>query len=93
MLQRLLIANRGEIACRIIRTARRMGITTVAVHSDVDASALHVRMADEALSLGGAAPSESYLRAGRILALAKEAVRMRSIPATASCRRMPTLPR
>ncbi len=73
MFAKLLIANRGEIACRIIRTAREMGILTVAVHSDVDANALHVRLADEAVSLGGAAPSESYLRAGRILALAKEA--------------------
>ncbi len=73
MFDRLLIANRGEIACRIIKTARQMGIRTIAVHSDVDAKALHVRMADEAVSLGGAAPSESYLRAGRILALAKEA--------------------
>ena len=62
-----MIANRGEIACRVMRTARRMGIATVAVHSDADAGALHVEMADEAVAIGGAAASESYLAIDRVL--------------------------
>jgi 3-methylcrotonyl-CoA carboxylase alpha subunit len=66
----LLIANRGEIACRIIRTARRMGIRTVAVHSDADAGALHVRSADEAVHIGGSPAAESYLVGERIIAAA-----------------------
>ncbi len=68
---KLLIANRGEIACRIIRTARRMGIATVAVYSDADAGALHVEMADEAVRIGPAPAAESYLVADAILAAAK----------------------
>jgi 3-methylcrotonyl-CoA carboxylase alpha subunit len=67
----LLIANRGEIACRVIRTARRMGIRTVAVYSDADAKALHVRMADEAVHIGPSPARESYLRGDRIIAAAK----------------------
>jgi len=59
---KILIANRGEIACRIIKTAKRMGIATVAVYSDADAATPHVRMADEAVHIGGAAAAESYLR-------------------------------
>jgi len=70
-LSSLLIANRGEIACRVIRTARRMGLRTIAVYSDADANALHVRMADEAVSIGPAPVSESYLRADVILDAAK----------------------
>ena len=62
MFQKILIANRGEIACRVIETAQSKGVACVAVHSDVDARAKHVAMADEAVSLGGAAPAESYLR-------------------------------
>jgi 3-methylcrotonyl-CoA carboxylase alpha subunit len=67
----LLIANRGEIACRVIRTARRMGIRTVAVYSDADANALHVRMADEAVHIGPSPARESYLVGDKIIAAAK----------------------
>jgi len=70
-MKKLLIANRGEIACRIIRTARAMGIATVAVYSDADAAALHVQAADEAVHIGPAPARESYLLADRILAAAK----------------------
>jgi 3-methylcrotonyl-CoA carboxylase alpha subunit len=69
----ILIANRGEIACRIIRTAKRLGLRTIAVHSDADAEALFVQMADEAYRIGPAPARESYLDAGKILAVAKEA--------------------
>ena len=72
MLQKLLIANRGEIACRIARTARRLGIATVAVYSDADARALHVSEADAAARIGPAPAAESYLDADRILAAARE---------------------
>ncbi len=71
MFAKILIANRGEIACRVIRTARRLGIQTVAVYSDADAGAQHVRQADEAYRLGPAPATESYLRGDRILDLAK----------------------
>ena len=69
--QRILIANRGEIACRIIRTCRRLGIETVAVYSDADAGAQHARLADRAVSIGGPRPQDSYLRAEAILAAAQ----------------------
>jgi 3-methylcrotonyl-CoA carboxylase alpha subunit len=72
MINSLLIANRGEIACRIIRTARTLGIRTVAVYSDADASALHVRSADQAVHIGGSQARESYLIGERIIAAAKE---------------------
>ena len=68
----LLIANRGEIACRVMRTARALGIRTVAVHSAIDRHARHVREADLAVDLGGAKPAESYLRIDRIVAAARE---------------------
>ena len=68
---KILIANRGEIACRVIRTARRMGIATVAVYSDADAAALHVAMADEAIHIGGSPVSESYLVGARIIEAAR----------------------
>jgi 3-methylcrotonyl-CoA carboxylase alpha subunit len=71
LIQSLLIANRGEIACRIMRTARTMGIRTVAVYSDADAKALHVRMADEAVSIGPSPARESYLVGEKIIAAAK----------------------
>ncbi|MBF0627284.1 MAG: acetyl/propionyl/methylcrotonyl-CoA carboxylase subunit alpha [Magnetococcales bacterium] len=67
-MRKILIANRGEIACRVIRTARRMGIATVAIHSDADRDALHVRQADEAVRVGPAASSASYLVVENILA-------------------------
>jgi 3-methylcrotonyl-CoA carboxylase alpha subunit len=72
MISSLLIANRGEIACRVIRTARRLGIRTVAVYSDADAKALHVRMADEAVHIGPSQAADSYLRGEKIIAAAKE---------------------
>ena len=71
MFNKILIANRGEIACRVIKTARRMGIRTVAVYSEADANARHVRLADEAVLLGPAAARESYLVADKILDAAK----------------------
>jgi len=71
MFQKILIANRGEIACRIIRTARRMGVATVAVYSEADSGAMHVALADEAYPIGPAASRESYLSADRILAAAR----------------------
>ena len=72
LIRSLLIANRGEIACRIIRTARRLGIRTIAVYSDADARALHVREADEAIHIGPSAARESYLVGEKIIAAAKE---------------------
>ncbi|MBV1900224.1 MAG: acetyl/propionyl/methylcrotonyl-CoA carboxylase subunit alpha [Kordiimonadaceae bacterium] len=72
MFKKILIANRGEIACRVIKTAREMGIKTVAVYSDADADALHVEMADEAVHIGPAAAAESYLIADKILQAAKD---------------------
>ncbi|CAO3430285.1 acetyl-CoA carboxylase biotin carboxylase subunit [Azospirillum doebereinerae] len=71
MFDKILIANRGEIACRVIRTARRLGIKTVAVHSEADAKAMHVQMADEAVCIGPAPVGESYLRGDVILDVAK----------------------
>src|SRR5690349_947320 len=72
MFKKILIANRGEIACRVAATARRMGIRTVAVYSDADVDAKHVQACDEAVRIGPAAPKESYLRADRILAAARQ---------------------
>jgi len=72
MFEKILIANRGEIACRVIKTARRMGIRTVAVYSEADAGARHVRLADEAVCIGAAAARESYLVADKIIAACKQ---------------------
>ena len=72
MIKKILIANRGEIACRVIKTARKMGIKTVAVYSDADKNALHVSMADEAVHIGAPAASESYLVMDKIMAAIKK---------------------
>ena len=72
-IRRLLIANRGEIACRIMRSCHRLGIETMAVHSSADARARHVRMADTAIAIGGAAPADSYLDGARIIEAARAA--------------------
>src|SRR5258708_15072361 len=69
--RKILIANRGEIALRILRTCRAMGIETIAVHSDFDRNALHVRLADQAVPIGVSAPRESYLNIDVILAAAR----------------------
>ena len=73
MFSKILIANRGEIACRIIKTARKMNIATVAVYSDADANTPHVKMADEAYHIGGSASADSYLKADKIIEVAKQA--------------------
>jgi propionyl-CoA carboxylase alpha chain len=72
MFKKILIANRGEIACRVMKTAKRMGIATVAVYSDADRDALHVRMADEAVRIGPAASRESYLNIENVVAAIKQ---------------------
>src|SRR5690606_36525812 len=71
MFSKILIANRGEIACRVAATARRMGVRTVAVYSDADARAPHVAACDEAVHIGGSAPKDSYLRWESILEAAR----------------------
>ena len=67
MFNKILIANRGEIACRVIRTAKKMGIATVAVYSDADAQAQHVQQADEAIYIGDSPAAQSYLQIERII--------------------------
>ena len=70
MFEKILISNRGEIACRIIRTCRKMGIQTVAVYSDADESALHVKLADESVCIGPAKSSDSYLNIQALISAA-----------------------
>ena len=72
MFKKILIANRGEIACRVIKTARKMGIATVAVYSDADRNALHVKMADEAVHIGPPPANQSYIVIDKIM----EAIRI-----------------
>ena len=72
MFKKILIANRGEIACRVIKTARKMGIKTVAVYSDADREAVHVAMADEAVHIGPPTAAESYLLIDKIVAACKQ---------------------
>ena len=72
MFKKILIANRGEIACRIMRTANRMGVECVAVFSEADRNAMHVRMAQEAICVGSAASADSYLRVDRVLDAAQK---------------------
>ena len=93
MFKKILIANRGEIACRVIRTAKQMGIATVAVYSEADADALHVRSADEAIAIGGSASSESYLVIEKILDAIKKLAPKLFIQATGSSPKMPLLPK
>ena len=94
MFQKVLIANRGEIAIRVARTLREMGIVSVAVYSEIDRDAPHVREADEAFLIGPAVPAESYLNIEKIIDdRARRPGPRRSIPATASSPRTPTSPR
>lgn len=91
MFKKILIANRGEIACRVIRACRDMGIKTVAVYSEVDKNALHVRMADEAYHIGNPPSSESYLRWEKILDVAQKSGAEAIHPATVFVRKTPNL--
>ena len=90
---KILIANRGEIACRIMRTAKALGYRTVAVFSDADAGALHVRQADEAVRIGPPPAKDSYLNIDALLAPQSWPVQTRSIRATAFFLRTPCLRR
>ena len=92
MFDTLLIANRGEIACRVAATARRLGIRTVAVYSDADANARHVAACDVAVHIGGPEPRASYLRADAILQAARD-TGAQAIHPTASCRKTKPSPR
>ncbi len=91
MIKKILIANRGEIACRVIKTARKMGIKTVAVYSDADRNALHVEMADEAVHIGPAPSNQSYIVIDKILDAIRQTGADAVHPAMASCRKMPHL--
>ena len=91
MFKKILIANRGEIACRIIRTAKKMGIATVAVYSDADARAPFVAMADEAVHIGPSPAAQSYLLADKIIAACKHTGARRCIRVMAFCLSAPRL--
>jgi len=89
MFDKILIANRGEIACRVIATCRRLGIATVAVYSDADRDARHVRLADEAIHIGPAPAADSYLRGAAILDAARRSGAQAPTPAWCSSARRP----
>ena len=82
MFKKILIANRGEIACRVIKTAKKMGIATVAIYSDADRNALHVRMADEAVRIGPAPANQSYIVIDNVLDAIRATGPRRCIPDT-----------
>lgn len=91
MFEKVLIANRGEVALRIHRACREMGIRTVAVHSEADANAMHVRLADEAVCIGPARSTDSYLNKAAIISAALISGAMPFTPVSVFCRKTPTL--
>ena len=91
MFNKILIANRGEIACRVIKTAKQMGIKTVAVFSDADRNALHVQMADEAVNIGPPPANQSYIDIEKVISAVKKIMLKLFILAMASYLRMQSL--
>ncbi len=93
MFDKILIANRGEIACRVIKTAKKMGIKTVAVYSDADKHALHVQMADEAVNIGPPPSNQSYIVIDKIMDAVRQTGAQAVHPGYGSCPRTPNSPR